>query len=577
MSKQNKIVFLFLGSLLVSLIVQGQGMKISSGGYVIVHSGYFRISENLINNGTYRDQDGTLIFSGSTQTLAGTQATTLNNLTVFSGSTTTIGTAGQTMKGVLTSDGTLQADGNLNLLSTSGQTALVSGSGTGSVTGNITMQRYLDSGFGYKYFSSPFQSATVSEFGDEVDLAAAFPAFYRYYENSDTTWWIDYTTGGNVLLPMAGYAANFGSDPAPKTVDITGVVSNGSMFVNLYNHNKLLTKGFNLVGNPYPSPIDWDAPGGWTRNNIDNAVYYFNPGSTDQYIGSYSTYINGVSSDGIANNIIPAMQGFFVHVSNGSFPVAGVLGFSNDIRVNTPDPDFHKSGPKEEDILIRISAGLLDTGELKDPLVVMFDPDASASFNERRDAVKLMNTKSDVPSFFSIAEDNRRYAIKALPTPTDSMTVIPLGISIKQSGIVKFSVMTLEQNTQLQNIYFSDKKKRTVVSLGPDFSYQVLLDEGECDNRFSLVLSKKELQTNSGTGTDLDAFYHNGNIYVYLDFLNGETGELQISDMLGRIIFRDRVGGLGYRSVAVNAQSGVYIVTLRTEQEVASKKVLIHQ
>ena len=37
------------------------------------------------------------------------------------------------------------------------------------------MQRYLPVAFGYKYFSSPFQGATVSEFGDDMDLGILVP------------------------------------------------------------------------------------------------------------------------------------------------------------------------------------------------------------------------------------------------------------------------------------------------------------------------------------------------------------------------------------------------------------------
>ena len=55
----------------------------------------------------------------------------------------------------------------------------------------------------------------------------------------------------------------------------------------------------NLVGNPYPSAIDWDASSGWTKTNIDNAIYFFKASGTDQYGGTYSSYVNGVSSDGI--------------------------------------------------------------------------------------------------------------------------------------------------------------------------------------------------------------------------------------------------------------------------------------
>ena len=123
----------------------------------------------------------------------------------------------------------------------------------------------------------------------------------------------------NVLVPWHGYAVNFGSNAAPNTVDVTGVVNNGTLTVTLYNHNNTYTKGFNLIGNPYPSPIDWDAAAGWTKTNIDNALYYFKASTTDQYGGTYSTYINGISATGGTTNIIPSMQGFFVHVSRRSF------------------------------------------------------------------------------------------------------------------------------------------------------------------------------------------------------------------------------------------------------------------
>ncbi len=86
--------------------------------------------------------------------------------------------------------GNLASDGFLTLASSASGTALIDGSGTGSISGNVTMQRYLPSAFGYKYLSSPFQAATVNEFGDEIDLSASFPLFYRYNESSTTSGWV---------------------------------------------------------------------------------------------------------------------------------------------------------------------------------------------------------------------------------------------------------------------------------------------------------------------------------------------------------------------------------------------------
>jgi len=72
--------------------------------------------------------------------------------------------------------------------------------------GNVTMQRYLASGFGYKYFSSPFLASKVSEFANDLDLTSSFPSFYKYDENRDATGWVTYTDPTGLLIPLQGYA-----------------------------------------------------------------------------------------------------------------------------------------------------------------------------------------------------------------------------------------------------------------------------------------------------------------------------------------------------------------------------------
>ena len=302
-----------------------------------------QISGTITNSGTFTATNGTIELNGSATQSIGTNifaGNTIKDLIINNSTGITL-LAPLNISGVLTpQNGNLASDGNLTLLSTAAQTALISGSGTGNVTGSVTMQRYLPSGYGYKYFSSPFQAATVNEFSDDMTLSSF--TFYRYDESRTSSGWVSYNPPANILNPLEGYAVNFGSDPAAKTVDVSGVVNNGNLSVTLYNHNNTYTKGFNLAGNPYPSPIDWNAAAGWTKTNIDNALYYFKASTTDQYGGTYATYVNGISSDGIVNNIIPSMQGFLVHVSNGAFPVTGTLGLTNSVRITDLTQPFSK-------------------------------------------------------------------------------------------------------------------------------------------------------------------------------------------------------------------------------------------
>jgi hypothetical protein len=64
--------------------------------------------------------------------------------------------------------------------------------------------------------------------------------------------------------------------------------------------------GWNLVGNPYLCPINWNSTLGWQKSGISNAVFYLDPRSGQQ-VG----YINGVGTLGAGPVIAPG-QGFWI-------------------------------------------------------------------------------------------------------------------------------------------------------------------------------------------------------------------------------------------------------------------------
>src|ERR1700684_2838375 len=119
----------------MALTASAQGLIIPSGAYMIANNGNIVVTANWVNNGSFTHNGGTLIFAGAVQTLGGTSATQFNNLTIAAGSNTSIISPGQKVIGVVLSNDTLKANGNLTLLSTAAQTALVSGSGSGAVVG----------------------------------------------------------------------------------------------------------------------------------------------------------------------------------------------------------------------------------------------------------------------------------------------------------------------------------------------------------------------------------------------------------------------------------------------------------
>ncbi|MBE3086450.1 MAG: hypothetical protein IMZ64_09570, partial [Bacteroidetes bacterium] len=559
-------------------------LTIESNSSVTVTGNVLQIAGSISNSGTFTATAGTVEMKGSNAQSIGANVfagNTIMNLTINN-------SAGVTLQGPLSVTGIVKAalgnltsGGNLTLVSTASQTALINGAGAGEVLGDVTMQRYLSSASGYKYVSSPFSNATVAAFSPYLSTSATIPTFYTYDEDNHRdssgvaiyqSGWVKYPAG--TLSPMSGYAANFGSASSAITINITGTVNNGSKSVTLFNHNRKYTKGFNLVGNPYPSPIDWDAASGWTKTYIDNALYYFNTNTSDQYEGTYSTYINSISSDGSATNIIPSMQGFFVHVSDDEWPVTGILALNNSVRVTDMTHSFIKSAGINSIPLLRLTAGFSDDPASADPMVIYFDEKASAEFDGKLDALKLMNTAVKVPNFYALSADANRLSINAIPYP-DSMTVVPLGLKTEQSGWISFKATSIENMPSDLHIYFLDNKTGIRTELLQSTGCRLNIIAGTEEKRFSLIFSKRVLSDTQVNNGAFIVYSSGGKLIVSFAGSAVEKGYLVINNMIGQELLRRQIVGTGVHEFDPQLKAGVYVVSFYSGRSIYSKKVLI--
>jgi hypothetical protein len=543
-------------------------IEIAAGSSLTVTGGTIRILGTASGPGLIDATAGTAEFSGSLPQAVPVSlfdGDRVMNLTVSNNAGVTLGGPLNVTGTVLVQNGSLASGGHLTLVSDATGTALIDGSGAGTVSGNVTMQRYLPSRFGYRYFSSPFTSSLVSEFGDDMDLASSWPMFYRYDESRTSSGWVSYATGTSPLVPLEGYAVNFGSADTPYTVDVTGEVNDGSVSVTLYNNNNTYTKGFNLAGNPYPSPVDWNAVG-WTKTGIDNALYFFRTSTTDEYGGTYSSYVNGISSDGVADNIIPSMQGFFVHVSDGTYPVTGVLGATNSVRVNNQSHIFFKSSPSPNRFLIRLTAAFTDDAASADPMVVYFDDDAAVAFDRELDALKLFNTDMMVTNLFSVLSDGSKLSVNALPQQTDSVVYVPLGLTSYRDGEVVFALRNLENLPENVRIMFRDAStgaNTDLVSAGP---YRVNLMAGDYANRFALAILKNTTPVEPAPGEDdfFSIYSFGQQLRATVGTVMSGEGTITVYDLGGRPVFVKKISETGRYNMDVSIKPGIYLVSYVT-------------
>ena len=568
-----------------------KNLTIQNAASVTVDGNIIQIAGVISNSGSFTSSAGIIEMEGdAAQTIPAGAFTgnTIMDLNINNPSEVTLAGPLSITGTVRPLDGTLNSGGNLTLVSTSSQTALIYGEGSGNVLGTVNMQRYLPASFGYKYFSSPFQNATVGQFSNWVNLSASFPTFRRYDENNSysggaTSGWIKYINPSGALDPMAGYAANFGTSTGPVTVVLSGIVNNGTLNpLIVTNHNMTFSKGFNLVGNPYPSPIDWDSPY-WIRDNVDDAIYFFSasvPGGNAlandslQYQGTYSSYINGVSTGG-ATNIIPAMQAFFVNVPTTS-PVNGSINFNNDIRVNDLNPAF-KSAFFTSTPQLRLTAAF--DGGAPDAAVIYFDDAATLSFDGKMDALKIMNTDYRVPSFYFKSADSQNLSISGIPFPRDSITRIPIGLKTAGSGRITFEASGPFQLPEGLYVYLEDDVKGIYSELKPDQPYQVSLNAGTYEKPFALVFSFTDLSSQIPVtqGAEFTLVPIGGIWVVNVKLGNGEKGILQLVNMKGQILIQREVIGNESVNLEYKGSSGVYVVSLISGNKIYSKKVIIQK
>ncbi len=558
-----------------------QHIDINNGGSLTVIENKLQIAGFITGNGIFTNKEGTVELKGTTPQIIPSgvfKDDTIQGLTINN-------TSGVILLGPLnvtgivsTTAGVLASNSNLTLVSNKQATALIDGSGTGTVYGNVTMQRYLASGFGYKYFSSPFQAATVSQFADDMDLNADFPSFYKYDESRTPAGWVSYVSATNILNPLEGYALNFGDVNVENTVDATGEVNNGVLYVNVYNNDNDYSQGFNLVGNPYPSPINWDATSGWTKTNIDDALYYFNASSTDQYGGTYSTYINGISSDGVVSNIIPSMQGFFVHVSNGATPVAGILALDNNVRIQDQTQEFMKSEDEVTDFLLRLNAQFTDDSKSVDPMVVYFNNNASEGIDKEYDALKLMNTDVNIPSLYATIKGGTKLSISALPEMDNKTVAIPLGLKVCREGELHFSINNMKNMPAVLRVYFYDAHTGVNQSLLNNEAYKVRLKPGEYLNRFSLKLINNTIDSPYDDPNDVLVVYSsNGIIKANVRSLQNNTGMLMLFDMTGHQIGRLQINEAGNYEMQPHLCAGLYFLRLISGDIENTRKVFVNR
>lgn len=268
-------------------------------------------------------------------------------------------------------------------------------SGTGSFidngfaqTGTAKIERWVSNNGSqrWEYVSSPILDASSQVFTSSIHGL-------RYADEPTNSWVRISNDFPETMTLLKGYtrsyqATNDGENSAalfigaPNTGEISLAVT--------YSPNAAgVGHGWNLMGNPYPSSIDWYAAEGWTKDNIKDAIYF-------RKNGTVCSYIDGTGTMG-ASNIIPPMQAFWIRADNES---NGTLTIDNRVRVHQDIQ--HYKGPKTVKNTLHLTITTADNLK-KDDAYVCFRDGATNNFDANYDAYKFFGDDATWPQIYSVA------------------------------------------------------------------------------------------------------------------------------------------------------------------------------
>ena len=406
-------------------------------------------------------------------------------------------------QGLQLQTGSLNTNGQpFTLLSTATGTAGVVNAGSGVVVGAATVQRFITSSnaLGYRHYSAPVSNTTFADLNATgfspvfntggyngsatPGQVTPFPTVFGYDQSRIAT-----VTSNFSAFNKGWFAPNGPADPmvvgkgytvnAPNTalIDFVGTLNNGAVPSGTLSRGSDPAAGWQLLGNPYPSPLDWNTVTPAQRPGMDAAIYVFE--SAGQYGGSYRASVNGVG--GNANSpqpIVVSGQGYFVRVTtpNGT----GQVNLDNTNRVTTfgPQPSF---GRGAADLRPQVALELRGAS-LTDAAYVYFEAGATTGKDVEFDATKLAN-----PTGLNLASlaGAEALAINGLPALGTATVLVPLSVAAPQAGSYSLTAGTLA-NLAGTTVTLVDALTGTRTVLAAGTTYAFTLAGTTAPGRFAL-------------------------------------------------------------------------------------------
>jgi len=573
--------------------------------------------ESSANNSTW--MNATLIPGSAANTITIQAAHTVTATTDLTVSNTTVAGKLNIAPGIsltIPAAKTVNAtSGTLTLKSDNAGTAsIATGNAAGNyITGNIYVERYIPGGLRkYRFLGHPFSSGlNIQQVADSIDITGSItginadnftatasnnPSAFVFDEsiddgvtgNSNNAGWVALSSantattiaaGQGLRVLIRGSKGQAGSltggtyTPDAVTLVTSGIVTQGDFTQNLQFTD--ISKGWNLVSNPYPSNVNWD---GVTKNNVNDAIYTYRPALSG---GNYASYINGSGANG-GSQYIETGSSFFVR-SNAASPSLG--WHETDKVLNDPtNSTFRITHRDQSAIHNRISLLLINnTTNNTDEVVVRFGDDkATDHFDAAFDALNISGAAQDL---FVADDQQTKYSIyhgsELNSIPGVEKREVKLGINYLVAGNYTITAKTLNAFVNNNIAYLKDAELNTLTEISDSTAYPFTIATGTTStNRFSIVFNAKEKPAPVVMQTSIKLSPNPVKDKLYVTFSNLDDQQntvIRIVNAEGKTVKTIQVGKISNGLQTINTSDivkGFYTVQILNGEQKQSQNII---
>ena len=388
----------------------------------------------------------------------------------------------------------------------------------------------------------------------------------KWYDEPEHTYHSVVNPAGDSILNriMLGYLVYSNSSlTGNSTIRVTGSLNTGPIGFSMTNHiGPSGPDGWNLIGNPFPSAINWLLPG-FTLSEVDPTIYVFHPETGNYFYWNRHDQLHTTG----ASSIIASQQGFYMH-ANVAGSQSGNVSLDNSIRLHSSQP-FYKDDTLMNEQLILTVRGNSFTDESR----IRFDSATTVLFDPDHDAYKL-DGADDAPQLYSVLPDSTKVALNARPWG-GYYTVIPLGFHIDDATTDTLIASNLESFQPGIVIWLEDKKTGTWtdLTLTPEYIFNSL--PGDNPDRFLLHFSNPYTGFTARTKGFIQIYSFDASVYVMNRTIGNSAGDIFIYDLIGRLLFKDKLKNIGLNKFEPGVNEGYYIVKVITDTNAATQKVFL--